>query len=97
MPSFQVGVVGAILLWLKLWDGCNLFQTTLKFFVFKQTTQLIAEVQDVFNGMLDTSDWLDYDTKIHAKEKLAYMNLKIGYPDYILDNSTLDSEFEEVK
>lgn len=54
-------------------------------------------MQDVFNGMLDTSDWLDYDTKIHAKEKLAYMNLKIGYPDYILDNSTLDSEFEEVK
>ena len=24
--------------------------------------------------MLDISDWLNYDTKIHAKEKLAYIH-----------------------
>lgn len=46
--------------------------------------------------MLDTSDWLDYDTKLSAKEKLSNMNLKIGYPDYILDNSALDAEFDSV-
>lgn len=33
--------------------------------------------------MLNTSDWLDFDTKIHAKEKLAYINLKIWYPDQL--------------
>ena len=57
---------------------------------------MIAEVRDVFEEMLDAAKWLDYDTRSHAKEKMANMGLKIGYPDYIVDDDLLDSQYEGV-
>jgi predicted metalloendopeptidase len=61
-----------------------------------QTTRLTAEVQQIFTEMLDGSDWLDVDTKQHAKQKLLSMSSKIGYPSYILQNEYLESEYEGV-
>jgi len=57
---------------------------------------MIAEVRDVFEEMLDAAKWLDYDTRNHAKEKMANMGLKIGYPDYIVEDDLLDSQYEGV-
>lgn len=46
--------------------------------------------------MLHSAEWIDHETKDHAKEKLLQMDLKVGYPDYILEDGTLDSDYEEV-
>lgn len=46
--------------------------------------------------MLNAAEWLDYDTKDQAKDKLNNMSLKVGYPDYILEEDLLNSDYEEV-
>ena len=57
---------------------------------------MIAEVRDEFEAIIDAAKWLDYDTRTHAKEKMANMGLKIGYPDYIIEDELLDAQYEGV-
>lgn len=73
-------------------------QSLIIFFLFAitQTIALIYEIQSIFLNILNSVEWLDYETKDHAKEKLMKMNVKVGYPDYILENHALDSDYEEV-
>lgn len=53
-------------------------------------------MQDVFTYLLDSVDWLDFETKDQAKDKLLKMDLKVGYPDYILEDDLLNAEYDEV-
>lgn len=46
--------------------------------------------------MLGAAVWLDDDTKRNARDKLTKMNLKVGYPDYILNDAALDYEYQDV-
>ena len=62
-----------------------------------QTIRLIVLIQDTFSRMLDEADWLDEGTKISAKDKLYNMNLKVGYPDYIIDDEALDKDYDQVQ
>ena len=62
-----------------------------------QTIRLIVLIQDTFSGMLDEANWLDEGTKRSAKDKLHNMNLKVGYPDYIIDDEALDKDYDQVR
>lgn len=53
-------------------------------------------MQDVFTHLLDTVDWLDFETKDQAKDKILKMDLKVGYPDYILEDDLLNADYDEV-
>lgn len=61
------------------------------------TIRLIVLIQDTFSRMLDEADWLDEGTKISAKDKLYNMNLKVGYPDYIIDDEALDKDYDQIE
>ena len=61
-----------------------------------QTIRLIVLIQDAFSRMLDEANWLDEGTKSSTKDKLHNMNLKIGYPDYIIDDEALDRDYDQV-
>lgn len=67
------------------------------YLIAEQTTQLFFEIQKSFVSSLTSADWLDYETKNHAIEKLEKMDLKLGYPDYILEDNLLNSDYNEVK
>ena len=53
-------------------------------------------MQQVFLHLLNDIDWLDYETKEQAKNKLLNMNFRVGYPDYILEDDLLNADYDEV-
>ena len=52
--------------------------------------ELVNNLKIALDKHITELDWMSEETKIKAKEKLASMNLKIGYPDNWKDYSTLD-------
>jgi neprilysin len=61
------------------------------------TVTMVHALQDGFRKILDNTDWIDSRTKKLAKQKLAAMSLKIGYPDYILSQSKLDERYIDLQ
>jgi endothelin-converting enzyme/putative endopeptidase len=47
----------------------------------EQTRRLVAEIEGAMGRTLDALDWMDAPTKARAREKLARVHNKIGYPD----------------
>lgn len=47
--------------------------------------------------MLQEADWLDYETKQSAIDKLQDINLKIGHPNYVLNDTAMDALYEDVR
>ena len=74
------------------WFDCN-WKNGLEWL---QTIDLIEQIQDAFGSMLDAANWLDEGTRLSAQDKLLNMNLRIGYPDYILDDDALDKDYQQV-
>ncbi len=62
--------------------------------------ELVANLKVALGMRIDQLDWMSDETKIAAHEKLATMNVKIGYPDKWRDYSGLEvkdnSYFENV-
>ncbi len=52
--------------------------------------KLIANVRAAFGLRMDQLDWMSGETKIKAREKLAAMGVKVGYPDKWIDYSSID-------
>lgn len=52
--------------------------------------QLVKNLQDSYAERLDSLSWMSDSTKVKAKEKLAGLTVKIGYPDKFRDYSSLD-------
>ena len=61
-----------------------------------QTVSMTQDIMESFRDMLNTTDWIDEQTKILAQEKVSAMMLRIGYPDFILDQKTLDERYRGV-
>lgn len=59
----------------------------------RDTVAMVHALQDGFRQILEKTDWIDGRTKKLAKQKLASMSLKIGYPDYILSQAKLDERY----
>ncbi|XP_070561259.1 endothelin-converting enzyme 2-like [Ptychodera flava] len=60
----------------------------------RQVEYLIAEIKEAFREQLDAQDWMDEITKDAAREKVDAMVDLIGYPDYILNDTLLDKDYE---
>lgn len=54
-------------------------------------------LQNVFRDIINHTYWLDEETKDLARLKIDYMNLKIGYPDFILRDEELASRYSDIK
>lgn len=55
------------------------------------------EIQRSFRELLNQSTWLDSMTKQVAGDKVDAMQLRIGYPDFILDDWQLDDRYKDVR
>lgn len=56
----------------------------------QKITELIENMRAAFNDRITNLDWMSEPTKQKAKEKLAAINVKVGYPDKWRDYSKLD-------
>ncbi|KFG28374.1 peptidase family M13 protein [Toxoplasma gondii p89] len=53
----------------------------------KQTVQLmVTRIRSAFKSLLEEYAWMDEPTRAEALEKLAGMQEKIGFPDWLLDD-----------
>ena len=57
---------------------------------------MMKELQQSFRGILNETPWIDDKTKELAIQKVDKMLLKIGYPDYILNEIQLNECYEDV-
>ncbi|KAI0242656.1 Neprilysin-4 [Lamellibrachia satsuma] len=58
--------------------------------------QMIDNIRESFNDLLSEVPWMDEKTREVAREKAYAITEKIGYPDYIMNNTQLDMDYEEV-
>ncbi|CAK9294798.1 unnamed protein product [Gordionus sp. m RMFG-2023] len=56
--------------------------------------EMIDMIIVAYKESLKIIDWMDETTKIISMEKIDAMKVKIGYPDYILDPSELDKDYQ---
>lgn len=56
--------------------------------------EMIQNIRASFNELLSDVPWMDETTRDVAKEKADAIQEKIGYPDYILNNTALDEDYE---
>nr|CAI5864055.1 unnamed protein product [Callosobruchus analis] len=61
------------------------------------TTEITKALSEAFKATLMENDWLDNNTKEYARMKLDHMDLKIGYPDFILDVTQLSQRYYDVE
>ncbi|SOD03115.1 Predicted metalloendopeptidase [bacterium JGI 053] len=52
-------------------------------------TRLVSNLLDAFRTGIDSLSWMSPETKAQAKDKLAHITVKIGYPDQWQDYSAL--------
>jgi len=52
-------------------------------------TGLVTAILTAYGERIDRLDWLSEPTKVKAREKLAKLKAKVGYPDHWKDYSTL--------
>ncbi|KAK9680236.1 Peptidase family M13 [Popillia japonica] len=60
------------------------------------TLIMTRAIQESFKEILAESQWLEWETKKLAIGKLDSMQLKIGYPDLILDRDLLTAQYHDV-
>ncbi|CAB0043428.1 unnamed protein product [Trichogramma brassicae] len=60
------------------------------------TLSMTHEIQRSFRELLRRSSWLDDATRRDALDKLRAMQLRIGYPDFILEPEELDRRYRDV-
>lgn len=50
-----------------------------------------------FSEMLNSTDWLDQETRALALEKINAMVPRIGYPDFVLNKEELENRYRNVR
>lgn len=63
----------------------------------KDTVDMTYELQQSFREILNTTDWLDEQTRHLAELKVNAMQLQIGYPDFILDHNQLNERYKDLQ
>ena len=56
-----------------------------------EANEIIQLIKSSYKEVIGTSIWLDQDSSNNAKHKLKKMGIKIGYNDYVLNNTWLNS------
>ncbi len=55
----------------------------------KRYVDLVNAIREAYSERIDRLDWMSAETKAKAKEKLASLTAKVGYPDHWKDYSSL--------
>ncbi|XP_076320540.1 neprilysin-1-like isoform X3 [Tachypleus tridentatus] len=63
----------------------------------KTAEQIIEDIKRAFMDILEEIDWMDNNTKSVAKRKAKLITQKIGYPEFITNNTELDKEYEGIE
>ncbi|XP_078614974.1 endothelin-converting enzyme homolog [Branchiostoma floridae x Branchiostoma japonicum] len=63
----------------------------------EKVREIAVDIRKAFVFNLEKIDWMDEQTKASAVEKSNHMVEKIGYPDYILNDTLLDEKFTELR
>lgn len=58
--------------------------------------EMILNIRNAFTELLTENTWMDYETKIFAREKVDTMKDKIGYPEFILEKTKLDELYKSL-
>lgn len=58
---------------------------------------MVSDLQDAFQEVLNSSDWMDDDTKQKALYKAQQMVTLLGYPEYAEDAELLDKYYENLR
>ncbi|XP_045201041.2 neprilysin-1-like isoform X2 [Mercenaria mercenaria] len=58
--------------------------------------ELVYNLKKTFKGMVDELTWMEDSTKQLAKEKADFMEVMIGYPELIFNDSALHTKYENV-
>ena len=57
---------------------------------------MIHDIRDAFNDLLEENDWMDMETRLVAEDKANSMTERIGYPEYITNDTRLEEEYKNV-
>lgn len=57
---------------------------------------MIHNLREAFNDLLNENDWMDESTRKVARVKAYAMNERIGYPDFIKNESKLNEKYEKL-
>ncbi|RZB39266.1 endothelin-converting enzyme 1-like, partial [Asbolus verrucosus] len=60
------------------------------------TLEMTKRLQEAFRQILKENKWLGDHTKDYARKKIDKMNLKIGYPDFLLNIDELGKKYYDV-
>ena len=55
-----------------------------------KANELVKNIRTSFEENLNSLQWIDKQSKNEAKKKLEKINQKIGYPDFIKDQTKLN-------
>ena len=54
------------------------------------------DITQSFRETLNDTEWIDEDTRRLALHKVDSMQLRIGYPDFVLDTEALNERYADV-
>ena len=58
---------------------------------------MIHDIREAFNELLEENDWMDTETRKVAEDKANSMTERIGYPEYITNDTRLEDEYRNVR
>ena len=58
---------------------------------------MIHDIREAFNELLEENDWMDTETRKVAEDKANSMTERIGYPEYITNDTRLQEEYTNVR
>lgn len=62
----------------------------------QDTLEMTRDITQSFREMLNETEWIDEETRRLALHKVDSMQLRIGYPDFVLDRPALNERYEDV-
>ncbi|KAJ1528614.1 hypothetical protein ONE63_007013 [Megalurothrips usitatus] len=63
----------------------------------QDTLEMTRDITQSFREMLNETQWIDEETRRLAMHKVDSMQLRIGYPDFVLDREALNERYEDVE
>ena len=58
--------------------------------------EMIHDIREAFNELLEENEWMDTETRHVAEDKANSMTERIGYPEYITNDTRLQEEYQNV-
>ncbi|XP_049514525.1 neprilysin-1-like [Dermacentor silvarum] len=62
----------------------------------KEIEEIVERLKAAFLKALNNAQWMDYETRRNAKEKVMQITAKIAYPRWLLDPQVLESIYSDV-